>query len=866
MSKVTPSRQQYLDIKAQHPDAIVLFRLGDFYEMFDEDAEIGARELDLTLTGRGTNRADRVPMAGVPYHAIETYIAKLIEKGYHVVIAEQTSTQTVNGLMPREVVRVITPGTVIEPGMLDQGQNNYLLALAPEADKKRDGWARVGLAYIDITTGEFAATQLEGTPENEAAIACLEELARLKPREVLLPRAWAERGVTLPKSMHLSATADFTFEYSTARQVLFDHFGASSLQGFGLAERSLAVCAAGAILSYLKETQRGALAQVNELVSYSTSGFMTLDANTRRNLELSETIRSGDRKGSLLGVLDRTVTGMGSRLLRTWINQPLLDLRALTRRLDHVEALHKNGMVRAETMEALKPIADLERLVNRIIAGVAGPRELLALRLSLEGVPALRHAVEGIEALQAVRNRLDACAELVERIGRSVADTAPAVLNVPGIIRQGYNAELDQIHDTTREAKDYVAQLEAAERERTGIKGLKVGYNKVFGYYIEVSSGKADQVPPDYQRKQTLVNGERFITPTLKRYEDQILSAEERIVEMETLLFRELCGAVSGLGRRLIGTARAVAELDVYASLAEVAAREDYTRPTLTTGDALNIREGRHPVVEKLLRGERYVPNDTCFDSEARIHIITGPNMAGKSTAIRQVAIITLMAQIGSFVPAREATIGLVDRIFTRIGAQDEIHAGQSTFMIEMTETAALLQCSSTRSLLILDEIGRGTSTYDGLAIARAVIEYIHNHHRLNCKTLFATHYHELTELEKILPRVRNFNVAVAEDGDRIVFLHKVIPGGADRSYGVHVAQLAGMPRSLVARAHEILKDLETNGSDFENKRRRNQKQLPGLAEPNPVADAVNAIKIDELSPMEAMMKLYELQRLARDA
>ncbi len=866
MSKVTPSRQQYLDIKAQHPDAIVLFRLGDFYEMFDEDAEIGARELDLTLTGRGTNRADRIPMAGVPYHAVETYIAKLIEKGYHVVIAEQTSTETVNGLMPREVVRVITPGTVIEPGMLDQGQNNYLLALAPEADRKRDGWARVGLAYIDITTGEFAATQLEGTPENEAAVACLEELARLKPREVLLPRAWAERGVTLPKSMHLSATADFTFEYSTARQVLFDHFGASSLEGFGLSERSLAVCAAGAILSYLKETQRGALAQVNELVSYSTSGFMTLDANTRRNLELSETIRSGDRKGSLLGVLDRTVTGMGSRLLRTWINQPLLDMRALTRRLDHVEALNKNGMVRAETMEALKPIADLERLINRIIAGVAGPRELLALRLSLEGVPALRHAIEGIEVLQGVRNRLDACAELVERIGRSVADTAPAVLNIPGIIRQGYNAELDQIHDTTREAKDYVAQLEAVERERTGIKGLKVGYNKVFGYYIEVSSGKADQVPPDYQRKQTLVNGERFITPTLKRYEDQILSAEERIVEMETMLFRELCGAVSGMGRRLIGTARAVAELDVYASLAEVAAREDYTRPVLTTDDVLNIREGRHPVVEKLLRGERYVPNDTCFDSEARIHIITGPNMAGKSTAIRQVAIITLMAQIGSFVPAREATVGLVDRIFTRIGAQDEIHAGQSTFMVEMTETAALLQCSSTRSLLILDEIGRGTSTYDGLAIARAVIEYIHNHHRLNCKTLFATHYHELTELEKILPRVRNFNVAVAEDGDRIVFLHKVIPGGADRSYGVHVAQLAGMPRSLVARAHEILKDLETNGSDFENKRRRKQKQLPGLAEPNPIADAVNAIKVDELSPMEAMMKLYELQRLARDA
>jgi DNA mismatch repair protein MutS len=868
MAKVTPSRQQYLDIKAQHPDAIVMFRLGDFYEMFDQDAEIAARELDLVLTGRGVSPDNRVPMAGVPYHAVESYIAKLIEKGFHVVIAEQTSTETINGLMPREVVRVITPGTIIEPGMLDQRQNNYLLALAPETDRHRpgEGWTRVGVAYVDISTGEFAVTQLDGTADHEATVAVLEELARLNPREVILPRSWVERGVTLPKNIHRTAAADFTFDYATARQALFDHFRASSLEGFGLQDVPLAVRAAGAILAYLKETQRSSLAQINELVRYTTDSFMVLDANTRRNLELVETIRASDRRGSLMGVLDRTVTGMGGRLLRSWINQPLLDIQALNRRLDCVEALYDVGMLRAEVMEALKPIADLERLANRIIAGVAGPRELLALRSSLEGIPALRRTIEQTPALAHLRNQLDPCRDLFDRISASIADTSPAVLNVPGIIRQGYSPELDAIHAETREAKEYVTSLEAVERERTGIKSLKVGYNKVFGYYIEVSTSKTDQVPPDYVRKQTLVNGERYITPTLKRYEDQILSAEERVTEIETLLFRELCGVVAGNGRRLISTARAVAELDVYASLAEVAAREDYTRPHLTTDDVLTIQDGRHPVVEKLLKGERFVPNDTHFDPEVRIQIITGPNMAGKSTAIRQVALIVLMAQIGSFVPAAHATIGLTDRIFTRIGAQDEIHAGQSTFMVEMTETAAILQASTNRSLLILDEIGRGTSTYDGLAIARAVIEYIHNHQRLNCKTLFATHYHELTELEKILPRVRNFNVAAAEEDDHIVFLHKVIPGGADRSYGVHVAQLAGMPRSLVARAHEILKDLETNGSDFENKRRRKQKALPGLEEPNPVAEAVLQIKVDELSPMEAMMKLYELQRLARDA
>jgi len=874
MPKVTPSRQQYLDIKAQYPDAIVLFRLGDFYETFDKDAEIAARELDLTLTGRGPNREDRVPMAGVPYHAAEAYIARLVEKGYHVVIAEQMGTETINGLMPRQVTRVITPGTVIEPGMLDTRQNSYLLALCPEADRKKQTWARVGLAYADITTGEFAVTQLESTPETEATIAVLEELARLSPRELLLGRAWVEKGVTLPQTIHLTAVADFYFDLATARQALFDQFGVGSLEGFGLGgDKALAVSAAGALIQYLQETQRGALAQMAELRTYTTASFMVLDANTRRNLELTETIRGGKTRGSLLGVLDRNATPMGSRLLRTWISQPLLNIQQLNTRLDCVEALYEVGYARAEIIECLKPIADLERLTNRVLAGVVGPRELLALRISLEAIPALRQAMTGFESLGGLLNRLDPCRDLVHDIGHAISDASPAVLGVAGIVKAGYSAELDHIEDATREAKTYVASLEAAERDRTGIKTLKVSFNKVFGYYIEVSSANSGKVPDEYVRKQTLVNAERYITPTLKVYEDQILSAEERVIELETKLFHDLCSSISNCGRRLIDTARAVAELDVYAALAEVAAQEQYCRPTLTQDDVLIIQSGRHPVVEKLLRGERYVPNDTHFDANERIHIITGPNMAGKSTAIRQVALITLMAQIGSFVPAESATIGIVDRIFTRIGAQDEIHAGQSTFMVEMIETAALLQCSTPRSLLILDEIGRGTSTYDGLAIARAVVEYIHNHQRLNCKTLFATHYHELTELDKILPRVRNYSMAVNEDGERIVFLHKVIAGGADHSYGVHVAQLAGMPRALVNRAKEILKDLELNGSDFEIKRRAHrtptpptdQAVLPGLAEPHPLIDALHAIRVDELSPMEAMMKLYELQRLARD-
>ena len=865
MSDVTPSRQQYLDFKAQFPHAIVMFRLGDFYEMFDHDAETAARELDLVLTSRPVKKGERVPMCGVPHHAMETYLARLVEKGYHVAVVEQVGNEPVGGLTPREVSRVVTPGTVMEPGMLAETRHNYLLALAPEPDRNGDGWAAVGLAYVDISTGDFAATQLDGA---EATLGVVEELARLEPREVLLPASWVERGVTLPADTHPTPLADYRFEHSAARQALLDLFEVSTLAGFGLQDKPLAVRAAGAIVAYLQETQRGALGQLIGLHSYSTASFMMLDAATRRNLELTETIRSHSKRGALLGVLDRTVTPMGGRLVRTWIGQPILDRARLEARLDAVEAFSDSGTARAAVREALHGVSDLERLVNRLLVGRAGPRDLLALADSLDAVPDLRAIIAPAEPLAPIYDALDPCPDVVELIRRALVDEPPAVLNTPGVFRPGYADELDHIVLSSRDAKAWVAGLEDTERTRTGIKTLKVGFNKVFGYYIEISKAAAEKAPADYIRKQTLVNAERFITPELKDYESLILNAEERQMEVEARLFAELCASVAARSDALLRTARALAQLDVFAALGEVAAREGYTRPLLTDDDALDIRDGRHPVVEQMLHGQRFVPNDTYFDADERLHIITGPNMAGKSTMIRQVALIVLMAQIGSFVPARAATIGLADRIFTRIGAQDEIHAGQSTFMVEMVELALILTHATRRSLLILDEIGRGTSTYDGMAIARAVVEYIHNNPRLGARTLFATHYHELTELSNILPGVENYNVAVAEEGDSVVFLHKLMPGGADRSYGIHVAQLAGIPKAVINRASEILKELEEAGGDFVITPRETPDGPTQLSffqtDPDPVIAFVRDLKVDELSPLDAITKLYELKRLAQ--
>jgi DNA mismatch repair protein MutS len=873
MAKVTPLRQQYLDIKAQYPDCILFFRLGDFYETFDEDAEIASRELDITLTSRPTSPGDngsRIPMAGVPHHALENYIARLIDRGFHVAVCDQIGDVTGRGPVERAVTRVMTPGTVIEPELLPEKRASYLLALVPFGDVDAGAWQQAGIAYVDISTGEFAATQLEGT---NTGVLVLEELARLNPREVIMPESWAARGVTLPEGIHLSPVADWRFDFDTAGQILRDHFRVKTLDGYGLGEIPCGVCAAGAILFYLRDTQRNSLAQLTTIRAYNTASFMVLDQFTRRNLELTETIRGRSTRGSLLDVLDRTMTAMGARLLRTWINQPLLEIERLNARLDAVEALTASHAIREDLRTALRSISDMERLTNRLLIGRSGPRDLLALRESLGLVPHLRALIEPLNALRALHERLDPCDDVYERIGAAINDEPPATLNTIGVIRPGYAQELDDILERTRAARDWIANLEEVERKRSGLPKLKVSYNKVFGYYIEVSRAQAENVPDDYIRKQTLVNAERFITPELKEYETLVLNAEEQILEVERRLFDELCRQLSQSSQRLIQTARALAHLDAFLSLAEVAVREGYVRPALTKDDVLVIRDGRHPVVEKLIdSGIRYVPNDTHFDSGGRIHIITGPNMAGKSTYIRQVALITLMAQIGSFVPADEATIGLVDRIFARIGAQDEIHAGQSTFMVEMIETARILSGSTGRSLIILDEVGRGTSTYDGLAIARAVIEYIHNNPRLNCRTLFATHYHELTELPAILPRTLNFNVAVAEEGDSIVFLHRVVPGGADRSYGVHVAQLAGMPRPVVERARELLAQLEQGGSDFRlpaaSSPRPGKKHNPAQlslfdTEPHPALNALRQMAVDELSPLEALTRLYELKRMA---
>jgi DNA mismatch repair protein MutS len=876
MAKVTPVRQQYLNIKAQYPDCILLFRLGDFYEMFDEDAEIAARELDIALTGRtyGSN-PQKVPMAGVPHHAIDSYIPKLLARGYHVAVCEQVGEVTGRGPVEREVSRVLTPGTVIEPTLIPEDRANYLLALLPIGDTDTGNWYHAGVAYADISTGEFATTQFSG---DNVALLILEELARLAPSEVIMPTSWSNRGVTMPPGIHLSAVEDWRFEGGLANQMLLEHFRVQTLDGFGLADKPYAACAAGAVLSYLRDTQRNNLTQLVRLRTYTTDNFMVLDPFTRRNLELTETIRERKTHGSLLAILDRTVTSMGARLLRSWMSQPLLNLQRLEARLEAVNALTDGAALREELHAALKQVSDLERLTNRLSVGRANPRDLLALRASLDAVPAITTLIEDVAPLQALIDHLDPVDAVRDHVAAAINDDPPAVMNTIGTIRTGYSDELDEVMARSRHAREWIANLEGIERKRTGIDKLKVGFNKVFGYYIEVTKAHTHKIPDDYVRKQTLVNAERYITPEMKDYETKVLNAEEEILETERRLFESLCIDLAGHTTALLQTARAIANLDVLLSLAEVAIREGYTRPTLTDDDTLMIRAGRHPVVENLLdAGGRYIPNDTRFDNMDRVHIITGPNMSGKSTYIRQVAIITLMAQIGSFVPADEAVIGLTDRIFARIGAQDEIHAGQSTFMVEMIETARLLSGSTPRSLLILDEVGRGTSTYDGLAIARAVIEYIHNNPRLNCRTLFATHYHELTELPNILPRTVNYNVAVSERGDEIVFLHKVVPGGADRSYGVHVAQIAGMPRPVVERARALLQQLESESGNFKlGPADTPPTTAPTPDEPaqltffemgsgkrNPALSRLRELEVDNLSPIEALTTLYELKKLA---
>ncbi|MDO8692046.1 MAG: DNA mismatch repair protein MutS, partial [Dehalococcoidia bacterium] len=794
---ITPVRRQYLQVKKQHPEAIVLFRLGDFYETFDDDAKLVARELEITLTSREMGKGQRVPLAGIPYHALDNYLARLVGRGYKVAICEQMAEASeVKGIIPREVVRVITPGTVVEASLLVPKENNYLAAALEDK-------GICGLAYVDVTTGEFATTQLP-------LDALYPELERLRPSELLVPRGSA---FSSGLDFAVSALEEWSFELDSARQLLFDHFRVASLEGYGCSHLPLAVRAAGAILQYLGETQKSTLQQLTALSTYSVQSFMVLDPSTRRSLDLWSNSRSGRSSGSLLSIMDQTRTPMGGRLLRRWLSQPLLDLDGLVSRQDSIGAFHGDATLRAEMGPPLAHMPDMERLTGRVSAGGASPREVVALGHALDASRKIRDllAAKASVGIMASLPSLDPCDDLSALIREALVDSPPANLVDGGVIREGFSAELDRFKTSVREARQFIAGLERRERERTGVKSLKVGYNRVFGYYIEVSKANAVQVPSDYVRKQTLVGAERFITPELKEYEDLILNAQERMVDLETTLFRQVCQTIASRRESLLNTAGALAHLDTFCSLAELAVTHNYVRPELTEEEGISILGGRHPVVERhLAPGEVFVPNDTVLCSrDAQIAILTGPNMAGKSTYLRQVALVILLAQIGSFVPAQSARLGLVDRIFSRVGAQDDLAFGQSTFMVEMTETANILNHATRRSLIILDEIGRGTSTYDGLAIARSVIEYLHNHPRLGCKTLFATHYHELVGLAEVLPRVRNFNVAVTEEGGRAVFLHKIMPGGADKSYGIHVAQLAGLPRPVTQRAQEILADLE---------------------------------------------------------
>ena len=848
---VSPARQQYLDIKREYPNTILFFRLGDFYETFDEDAEITARELDIVLTSRSVGKGNRVPLAGIPYHAVENYLARLIEKGYHVAICEQMGETPIKGIFPRKVIRVVTPGTVTEPALLPGDSNNYLASVViseGSSSSSTAGHPLAAVCYADITTGEFAVTELP----LEALRA---ELTRLHPAEILISdNQHLNDGI----QGHKTSFPAWRFEPGKCEETLLSHFKASTLQGFGIKGRGPSLRAAGAILQYLRDTQPDSLSLLTSLRSYSINEFMTLDSATRRNLELDETLR-GERKGSLLGTLDQTVTPMGKRLIHQWVSQPLLSVERIKRRQNGVQYFFEDSMKRAELRAALKPLADLERLVNRVLAGYAQPRDLVAMRDTLSRLSAIISIVG--QDNSPTLPKLEVADEECSLLQSSIDEDPPATLQNTGIIRPGYSQELDSVIEASQHARDWIDSLETIERERTGLKTLKVGYNKVFGYYIEISRGAADKAPSNYIRKQTLVNAERFITPEMKEYETLVLNAEDRIREIELRLFKETCAGISKSAYKLLQIARSLAVLDVLASFAETAALGGYVRPEVQDGTGLEIHEGRHPVVEQLLHGNRYIPNDVIFENGEIVRVITGPNMSGKSTYLRQTALIVLMAQIGSFVPADSARVGLVDRIFTRIGAQDEIHAGQSTFMVEMIEAANILHHATSRSLLILDEIGRGTSTYDGLSIAWGIIEYIHNHPHLRAKTLFATHYHELTQLADLLPGVRNYNVAVSEADGKVVFLHKIVPGGADRSYGIHVAQLAGLPAPVVQRANEIMAQLEkTSGRAVKIDPHAAQQALL-FPESSPLLDELKGLDVNALSPIEALNKLFEWQK-----
>ncbi len=870
MSTTTPLMRQYLEIKADYEDAILFFRLGDFYEMFMDDAVLASRVLGITLTSRNKGDADAIPLCGVPYHSSQGYIAKLIAEGHKVAICEQVEDpKAAKGIVKREVVKVVTPGLVTDTDTLEPKENNYLLAIAGQD-------SGYGISHIDITTGEFRVTQVETLAQVES------ELGSLRPREVLFNENESGRAIkkqidSLLDGLMCSFLPEWSFEPDYAREQLCSFFGVSGLESFGCQELPAALQAASGVLFYLQQTQKGELRHIRPLQTYHTRSFMVLDESTRRNLELTATLLDGKKRGSLLGVLDRTVTAMGGRTLRHWIHYPLIDREQIRARQAAVAELVDESLQRIELIEALDGVYDLERLNSKIAMASANAKDLSALRSSLEKLPKLDDLLApfGSACLKEIRSRIDLLPELVELLDRAIVDDPPFVLRDGGIIKDGYNEELDELRTISREGKGWIAGLEQEEKERSGISSLKVKYNKVFGYFIEITRRHLDRIPEDYQRKQTLSNAERFITPRLKEYEAKVLGAEERMIDLEFNLFQEIRLTAAAESRRIQQSAEALAELDALLSLADLAHERNYVAPQIDDSGVIRIEGGRHPVVEGMPLKEAFVPNDVHLDLEKnQLLIITGPNMAGKSTFMRQVALITLMAQLGSFVPAESARVGVVDRIFTRVGASDNLARGQSTFMVEMNETANILRHATSRSLIILDEIGRGTSTFDGVSIAWAVAEYLHDNAQVAAKTLFATHYHELTDLALTRGRIKNYNVAVKEWNDQIIFLRKIVSGGASRSYGIQVGRLAGLPDTVISRAKEILRNLEAGefirageprlgGSEKNPKKQENtQLSLFNSGLEDAFRARLESIDLSNTTPLEAMNILDDLKKL----
>lgn len=878
--KLTPMMQQYMNTKEEYKDCILFYRLGDFYEMFFEDAVTASRELEITLTGKNCGLEERAPMCGIPYHSVDGYLTKLVNRGYKVAICEQVEDpKSAKGIVKREVVRIVTPGTNLNTQSLDESKNNYLMGIFYMSDS-------FGTAIVDVTTGDYLMTEVDSRRK------LVDEINKFNPSEIICNEELEISGLDLEDirnrlNIPVSPLERWYFDADLCERSLKEHFHVQALEGLGLNDYPIGTVAAGAVMQYLVETQKNALTHITGITPYTANAYMILDSATRRNLELVETLREKQKRGSLLWVLDKTKTAMGARLLRSFIEQPLIDVKAIEKRLDAIEELNAQVITREEIREYLNPIYDLERLIGKISYKSANPRDMIAFQSSLKMIPPIKTLLSESQSaeLQQIYNNLDTLEDLCQLVVDGIIEEPPITVKEGGIIKEGYNEEVDKLRKAKTEGKTWLAELEEREREVTGIKNLRVKFNKVFGYYLEVTKSYQDLVPEDWVRKQTLTNAERYTTSELKELEDVILGAEDKLFALEYELFVEIREHIADEVKRIQQTAKAIAGLDVFVSLALVAERNNFVRPTINTNGVIDIKEGRHPVVEKMINNDLFVSNDTYLDDKKqRISIITGPNMAGKSTYMRQTALIVLMAQIGSFVPAQSANIGVVDRIFTRVGASDDLASGQSTFMVEMTEVANILRNATKNSLLILDEIGRGTSTFDGLSIAWAVVEHIANPKLLGAKTLFATHYHELTELEGKLDSVNNYCIAVREQGDDIVFLRKIIKGGADRSYGIQVARLAGVPESVLVRAKEIVDELTDNdivekAKNIEVKKTKKQKKditedskqmsmFDGFANMPSTEDILLELReldMNALTPMDAMNKLYQIQQKLKE-